>query len=37
MGTINSKQELWPKNLVKTSKTVLKMKSVDVEITPSFF
>ena len=27
-GTINSKQELWPKNPKKTSKTVLKTKSV---------
>ena len=36
-GTINSKRELWPKNLEKTSKTVLKMKSVDAGITPFFF
>jgi len=28
MGTINLKRELWPKNPKKTSKTVLKMKSV---------
>ena len=27
-GTINSKRELWPKNPKKTTKTVLKTKSV---------
>ena len=36
MGTINSKRELWPKNPEKTSKTMLKTKSVDAEITPFF-
>jgi len=37
MGTINSKRELWQKNPKKTSKTVLKTKSVDAGITPFFF
>ena len=36
-GTINSKRELWPKNPEKTSKTVLKVKTVDVGITPFLF
>ena len=36
-GTINSKQELWPKNPEKTSKTVLKMKSVYIGMMILFF
>ena len=36
-GTINSKRELWPKNPKKSSKTVLKTKSVDARITTIFF
>ena len=36
MRTINSKQELWPKKPKKTSKTMLKTKSVNAGITPFF-
>jgi len=37
IGTINSKQELWQKNPEKTSKTVLKMKSVYTGMMILFF